>query len=100
MRDISGMLTKHGRTIRTLLEFKWEFKSLFLFDTVKLGFLTILKNCQASSPFQAVKSTWLSSCQKHVRALFDMKWRPRTFCRISAGDVDILSSCDMNDAHA
>ena len=31
-----------------------------------LGFLTILKNCQASSKFEAVKSTWLSSCQSHV----------------------------------
>ena len=100
MRDISGMLTKHCRTIRPLLEFKWEFKSLFLFDTVKLGFLTILKNCQASSTFQAVNSTWLSICQRHVTPFFDMKWRPRTFCRILTGDSDILSSCDMNDAHA
>ena len=56
--------------IRTVLEFKWEFRSLFLFDTVILGFLTILKNCQASSTFEAVNSTWLSSCQSHVRPLF------------------------------
>ena len=32
-----------GRKIQTLLEVKWEFRSLFLFDTVLLGFLTILK---------------------------------------------------------
>ena len=39
-------VTRRGRTIRTLLEVKWEFRSLFLFGI--LGFLTILKNCQAS----------------------------------------------------
>ena len=87
-------------TIRTVLEFKLEFRSLFLFDTVILGFLTILKNCQASSTFEAVNSTWLSSCQSHVRPLFEIKWRPRAFCRVSTGDSDILSYCDMNDEHA
>ena len=83
-----------------LLEVKWEFRSLFLYDTVILGFLTILKNCQASSTFEAVNSTWLSNCQRHVTPLFEMKWRPSAFCRVSAGDSDILSSCDMNDEHA
>ena len=29
-----------------------------------------------------------------------MKWRPRAFSRVSTGDSDILSSCDMNDEHA
>ena len=79
---------------------KLEFRSLFLFDTVILGFLTILKNCQASSTFEAVNSMWLSSCQRHVRPIFEMKWRPRAFCRVSTGDSDILSTCDMNEEHA
>ena len=83
-----------------LLEVKWDFRSLFLYDTVILGFLTILKNCQASSTFEAVNSTWLLSCQRHVRPLFEMKWRPRAFCRISTGDSDILSSFEMNDERA
>ena len=89
-----------GRKIQTLLEVKWDFRSLFLFDTVILGFLTILKKCHVSSKFEAVNSTWLSSCQRHVRTPFEMKWRPRSFCRVSRGDSDILSSCDMNDEHA
>ena len=72
----------------------------FLFDTVILGFLPIFKNCQALSTFQAVNSTWLSSCQRDVRPLFEMRWRPRDFCSVSTGDADILSSCDMNDEHA
>ena len=76
------------------------FRSLFLFDTVILGFLTILKNCEISSKFEAVNSMWLSSCQRHDRPLFEMKWRPRAFVRVSTGDSDSLSSCDMNDEHA
>ena len=43
MRHNSGMKTRRGRTIQTFLEVKWEFRSLFLFDTVILGFLIILK---------------------------------------------------------
>ena len=62
-----------------------------------LGFLTILKNGQASSKFEAVNSTWLSSCPRHVRPIFEMKWRSRAFSRVSKVDSDILSSCDMND---
>ena len=65
-----------------------------------LGFLTILKNCQASSKFEALNSTWLSSCQKHVRPIFAIKWRTRDFSRVSNGDSEMLSSCDMNDEHA
>ena len=73
MSDNSGMLTRCGRKIQTLLEVKWEFRFLFLFDTVILGFLTILKNCQASSKFEEVNSTWRSSFQMHVRPIFEKK---------------------------
>ena len=69
-----------------LLEVKWESMSLFLFDTVILGSLTILKNCQASSKFEAVNSTWLSSCQRHVRPIFEMKWRSRVFLESLQGN--------------
>ena len=77
-----------------------EAKHPLLVGTVILVFLTILKNCQASSKFEAVNSTWLSSCQRIVRPIFEMKWRPRAFSRVSIGDSDILSSCDMYDEHA
>ena len=72
----------------------------FLFDTMILGFLTTLKNCQALSTFEAVNFMWLSSSQRHVRLLFGMKWRTRAFGRVSTGDSDILSFCDINDEHA
>ena len=83
-----------------LLEVRIDTDDHFLFDTVILGFLTIFKNWQASTKFEAVKSTWLSSCQRDMRPLFEMKWRPRAFSSVSTGDSDILSSCDMNDEHA
>ena len=72
----------------------------FLFDTVILGFITIFKNCQASSTFEAVYSTSLSSYQRDVRPLFEMRGRPRAFSSVSTGDSDIVSSCDMSDEHA
>ena len=72
----------------------------FLFDTVILGYLTIFKNCQASSTFEAVNSTWPLSCQRDARPLFELRWRYTAFCRVSTGDSDILSSCDMKDEHA
>ena len=50
--------------------------------------------------FEAVNSTWLLNCQRDVRPLFEMRWRPRVFCSVSTGDSDTLSSCDMNDEHA
>ena len=83
-----------------LLNVRREAKRPLLVGTVILGFPTILKNCQASSKFEAVNSTWLSSCQRHVRPIFEMKWRPRAFSRVSTVDSDILSYCDMNDEHA
>ena len=57
MKDNSGIQTRRDRKIQTLLEVKWNFRSLFVFDTVILGFLIILKNCQASSKFETVNST-------------------------------------------
>ena len=100
MMDTSGIYARLLRTIRTLLEVRSATEGHFQFDKVILVFLTIFENCQASSTFEAVNSTWLSSCQSDVRPLFEMRWRPRPFCRDSTGDSDILSSCDMNDEHA
>ena len=83
-----------------LLDVRCDTEDHFLFDTLILGLLTIFKNCQASSTFEAVNSTWLSSCQRDVRPLFEMRCRPRAFCRVSTGHSDILSSCDMIDEHS
>ena len=65
-----------------------------------LGFLTIFKKRQTSSTFEALYSTSLSRCQRVVRLVVQMRWRPRAFWRVSKGDTDILSSCDRKDENA
>ena len=93
--DTSGIYTRLGRTILTLLEVRREAKLPFLVGTVILGFLSIFTNSQASSPLEAFNSACLSMCQRDVRPLVEMRWRTTAFCRVSTGDSDILSSYDM-----
>ena len=57
--DTSGVYTRLGRTIWTLLEVRQETEVHFLVSTVILGFLSIFKNSQASSPFEALNSVCL-----------------------------------------
>ena len=83
-----------------LLEVRRETEGHFLIGTVILGFVTIFKKRQASSSFEALNSSCLSMCQRDVRPLVEMRWRPGGFYRVSTGDSDILSSCDMNDEPA
>ena len=77
-----------------------ETEGHFLVCIVILGFLTIFKKCQASSPFEALNSVSLSRCQRNVRPLVEMRWRHGAFCRVSTGDSDNLSSYDMKDETA
>ena len=80
-----------------LLEVRQETKAHFLVGTVILGFLSIFKTGQALSPFEALNSMDLSSCQKNVIAPVQMRQRPRDFSRLSIGDSDIPSSFEMKD---
>ena len=66
-----------------------EAKRPLLVGTVILVFLSIFTKSQASSKFEAVNSLWLSSCQRQVRPIFEMKWRPRAFSRVSTADSDL-----------
>ena len=76
-------------------EVKQETEVHFLVGTVILGFLSILKKSKASSPFEALNYVCLSRCQSDVIPPVQMRRRPTTFSRISTGDSDIPSSCDM-----
>ena len=67
--DTSGVLTRLGRTIRTLLEVRQETEVHFLVFTVILGFLSILKKSHASSPYEALNSVCLSKVQMDVSPL-------------------------------
>ena len=99
-RDTSVMPTRIGRAIMTLLELKRETEGPFLDATVILGFLLIFKKSQASSPFEALNSACLWRCQRDVRPPVEMRRGPRTFSRVSTGDSDIASSCEMKDEPA
>ena len=80
-----------------LLEVRQETEVHFLVGTVILGFLSIFKKSQASSPYEALNSMCFSRVQRDVRPPVQM-WRNSTaFSRVSTGDSDIPSSCEMKD---
>ena len=79
------------------LEMKQETEVHFLVVTVILGFLSILKKSKASSPFEALNYVCLSRCQSDVIPPAQMRRRPTAFCRVSTGDSDIPSYCEMKD---
>ena len=80
-----------------LLEVRRETEGHFLVGTVILGFLSIFKKSQASSPFEALNSARLSRCQRDLRPPVHMRRRPRAFSRVSTVDSVIPSSCEMKD---
>ena len=55
---------------------------------------------QASSPFQALNSAQLSKCQRDVRPSVQKMMRTMAFSRVSSGDSDMPSSCEMKDEPA
>ena len=84
-----------NRTIRTHLEVKQETEVQFLVGRVIFGFLSIFKRRKASSPFEALNSVCLSKCQSDMIPTVNMRQSTTAFSRVSTGDSDIPSSCDM-----
>ena len=76
------------RTIRMLLEVRQDTDIHFLVGTVILGFLSIFKKSQASSPSEALNSVCLSRCQRDVIPHVQMRRRLRAFSRVYTGDSD------------
>ena len=93
--DTSGIYTRLGRTIRFLLEVRQENKAHFLVGTVILGFLSIFKKSQASSPFEALNAVCLSRYEIDVIHPIQMRQRTTAFSRVSTGDSDFPSSSEM-----
>ena len=54
-RDNSGISSRLGRAIGTLLEMNWETQGPFPVASGTLGFLSIFKKSQASSPLEVLK---------------------------------------------
>ena len=69
----------------------------FLVGTVILVFLSIFKKSQASSPYESGNSVCLSRVQRDVRPPLQMRRKPMAFSRVSTGDLDMPSSCEMKD---
>ena len=64
-----------------------------------LGILSIFKKSQASSPYEALNSVCFSRVQRDVRPPVQMRRTPTAFSRVSTGDSDMPSSCEMKDEH-
>ena len=69
----------------------------FLFSTVILGFLSIFKKSQASSPYETFNYVCLSRGHRDVRATVQVTQTPTAFSRVSTQDSDMSSSCEMKD---
>ena len=85
---------------RTLWSAIKEVKPPFVFDVVHGIGLDAMQRNQASFPFKALNSACLSKYQKDVSHLVEMSPGPRAFSRVSTGDSDIPSSCEMKDEPA
>ena len=68
-----------------------------LVGTVILQFLSIFKKSQASSSYEALNSVCLSRFQRDVTPPVQMRQKPMAFSRVSTGDSDMPSSCEMKD---
>ena len=77
-----------------------EAKCPLLVGTVILVFLSIFRKSQASSSFEALNSVKLSKSQMDVRPSVQKRLRTMAFSRVSTGDPDIRSSCEMKDEPA
>ena len=86
--------------IQRLLEVSRESKLPLLFGTVILVFLSIFTKSQASSPFEALNLAHLSKSQMDVRPSVQKRLRNMAFFRVSTGDSDIPSFCEMKDEPA
>ena len=89
-----------GRKIQTLLEVSREAKHPLLVGTVILIFLSIFTKSQSSSPGEALNSAHLSKSQMDVGPSVQKRLRTMAFSRVSTGDLDIPSSCEMKNEPA
>ena len=69
----------------------------FLFGTVILGLLSIVKKSQASSPYESWNSVCLSRVQRDVRHPVQIRQKTVALSRVSTGDSDMPSSCETKD---
>ena len=74
-----------------------EAKHPLLVGTFILVLLSIFTKSQVSSLFEALNSAHLSKSQMDVRPSVLKRLRSMALSRVSTGDSDIPSSCEMKD---
>ena len=79
------------------MEVMWEAKHPLVIVRVISVFLSIFTKGQALSPFEALNSAHLSKAQMYVRQSVQKRLRTMAFSRVSTGDSDNPSSCEMKD---
>ena len=77
-----------------------EAKRPLVFGTVISVSLSIFTKSQESLPFEALNSAHLSKSQMDMRPSVEKWLRTMAFSRVSTGDSDIPSSCEMKDEPA
>ena len=77
-----------------------EAKLPLLVVTDILLFLSIITKSQASSSFEALNSAHHSKSQMDVKPSVQKRLRNMAFSRVSKGDSDIPSFCEMKDEPA
>ena len=77
-----------------------EAKLPLLVGTVISVFRSIFTKSKALSPFEALNSAHLLKSQMDVRPSVQKRLRTLAFSRVSTGDSDIPSSCEMKDEPA
>ena len=92
MRDTSGVSSRLDREIRMLYDVRRGTQGPFPVATEIMGFLSIFKRSHALSPFGALKSACLSSCQRDVRPPVETRQGTRAFFMVSTGHSDIPAS--------
>ena len=95
--DTPGISLMLVRATGMLLKVRRETQDPLPFATVILGFLSISKRSQSTSPFESLNSTFPSRCQRDVRPPVEMRWGPQALSRISTRDSDFPSTCKMKD---
>ena len=106
----SGLLSIYHGQLRNLNK-AWEDKSytsggeaggqVFLISWHSyIGIPIKLTKIQVSSSFEALNSASLSRFQTDVRPPVHKRWIPKAFSRVSTGDSDIPSSCEMKEVPA
>ena len=99
MRNTTGFCSCLVMAVGTSLEVWRETQCPFPVAIGILGFLEIFKRCQASSPFEALNSAFLSSCKRYWRPPVELR-RNYGFSTDSTGDLHIHSSCEIIDEPA